>query len=64
MSKKNNQSQDLLAEFKSINDQARKYLDEAGKKIAALDLKYAQGLVKHDINIMKAAKAILEKKKK
>lgn len=63
MVKKNNQVQDLLNEFKAINDKARNYLDELGKKIAELDMKYAQQLVQNDVNVMKAAKSVLEKRK-
>ncbi|MBU0722294.1 hypothetical protein KKA93_02450 [Patescibacteria group bacterium] len=60
----NNQIQDLLNEFKAINEKARNYLSEVDKKIAQLDMKYAQSLVRYDINILKAAKSILLAKKK
>jgi hypothetical protein len=60
----NNQAQDLLDEFKAVNAKAKNYLNDLGKKIAELDLKYARHLEQNDINIMKAAKSILEKKKK
>jgi hypothetical protein len=63
MAATNNQAQDLLKEFKAVNDQARNYLDGLAKKIAELDMKYAQHLVQNDINVMKAAKTILESKK-
>jgi len=64
MSDTNNQAQNLLAELKSANEKAKKYLDGVDKKIAELDIKYAQQLVKHDINILKAAKTIIQSKKK
>jgi len=64
MSKNNNQAQDLLKEFRAINDKAKTFLDGVGQKIAELDLKYAQSLVRNDINVMKAAKSILQNKKK
>ena len=60
----NNQVQDLLDEFKAINEKAKNYLSELDKKIVQFDLKYAQQLVKHDINMLKAAKNILKSKKK
>lgn len=63
MPKTNNQAQDLLDEFKAVNDKAKDYLSDLGKKIAELDLKYAQRLVKNDISVMQAAKSVLLKKK-
>ena len=63
MPQTNNQVQDLLAEFKAVNAQAKNYLNDLGKKIAELDFKYARDLVQNDINVMRAAKSILEKKK-
>ena len=63
MAKANNQAQDLLDEFKAINRKAKDYLDEVGRKIAELDIKYARQLVNNDINVMKAAKSVLLKKK-
>ena len=63
MPQTNNQVQDLLDEFKAVNAQAKNYLNDLGKKIAELDLKYARDLVQNDINVMRAAKSILEKKK-
>lgn len=59
----NNQVQDLLDEFKAINDKASNYLSELDKKIAQFDLKYARQLVQHDINILQAAKKVLLNKK-
>lgn len=64
MPKKTNKVQDLLDEFKKVNGEAKDYLDGVGKKIAELDMKYAQSLVRNDINILKAAKKVLEGKKK
>jgi hypothetical protein len=63
MPKKNNQAQDLLDEFKGINAKAKDYLSGLHQKIAELDLKYARLLVNNDINILKAAKRVLEDKK-
>lgn len=60
----NNQIKILLNEFKVVNKKTRDYLSEVNKKIAELDLKYAKSLVKHDINILKAARSILLSKKK
>ncbi|NCQ16178.1 hypothetical protein GW814_00810 [Candidatus Falkowbacteria bacterium] len=60
----NNQAQSLLNEFKEINLKAKNYLSELDKKIIQFDLKYAQQLVKHDINMLKAAKNILKSKRK
>lgn len=60
----NNQAQGLLTEFKTVNKKIGNYLSQVNKKIAELDLKYAQELVKNDINILKAAKSILLAKKK
>lgn len=59
----NNQVQGLLDEFKAINDKASSYLSEVDKKIFQFDLKYAQQLVQHDINILQAAKKALLNKK-
>ncbi len=56
------QAQDLLEEFKAINRKAKDYLDEVNRRIAEIDLKYAQSLVQNDINIMNAAKSLLENK--
>jgi len=66
MPKINNQAkaQALLNDFKATNFEAKNYLSELGKKIAELDLKYAQQLVKNDINVLKAAKSVLLNKKK
>lgn len=64
MPKKNNQAQDLLREFKAVNKKAKDYLSGLDKKIAELDLKYAQYLVKNDISLMRAAKSVLLSKKK
>lgn len=64
MLKTNNQVQNLLDEFKAVNKKARDYLSEVNKKIAEIDIKYAQGLVKNDINILQAAKSILLNKKR
>lgn len=63
MPKTNNQAQDLLNEFKAVNKKAEDYLSGLGKKIAGLDLQYAQHLVRNDINILKSAKSVLLKKK-
>ncbi|MBI2459572.1 MAG: hypothetical protein HYV53_03415 [Parcubacteria group bacterium] len=63
MPKTNNQVKNLLAEFKTANEKAKNYLSDLGKKIAELDLKYAQGLVKNDIAILRAAKTVLLNKK-
>lgn len=60
----NNQVQNLLDEFKAINEKAGDYLAGLSKEIADLDLKYAQHLVKNDINIMKAAESVLLSQKK
>ncbi|MDD4900631.1 MAG: hypothetical protein PHS62_00760 [Patescibacteria group bacterium] len=63
MPKQNNQAQQaqaLLDEFKAANAKAKAFLSDLDKKIAAADLKYAQHLVQNDINIMKAAKTVLE----
>lgn len=60
----NNQIQNLLNEFKAVNEKARNYLSEVDKKIAELDIKYAQNLVKYDISILKAAKSVLLNKNK
>ncbi|MDO8667906.1 MAG: hypothetical protein Q7K35_02280 [bacterium] len=60
----NNQVQDLLAEFKAINEKAKAYLSDLDRRIAEQDLKYAQNLVKNDISIMQAAKAVLLSKNK
>lgn len=64
MAEANNQAQNLLNEFKLVNKTAGDYLSQVNKKIAELDIKYAQGLVKNDINILQAAKSILLNKKK
>lgn len=64
MANKNNQAQDLLKELKAVNAKAKDYLNGVGKKMAELDLKYAQSLVQNDIDIMKAAKSILQNKNK
>jgi len=64
MPKTNNQVQDLLDEFKAVNEKAKDYLSGLDKKIAELDLKYARSLIENDISVMQAAKTILEKKKK
>lgn len=61
---KNNQVQNLLNEFKAVNKKTSDYLSEVNKKIAELDVKYAQSLIKHNINILKAAKSVLQKKRK
>lgn len=58
------QAQDLLDEFKAINQKARNFLDDVDKKIAELDIQYAQQLVRHDINMLKAAKNIIKAKKR
>lgn len=58
-----NQAKNLLNDFKAVNKKASDYLSQTNKKIAELDLKYAKGLVKNDINIMKTAKNILSAKK-
>jgi KaiC/GvpD/RAD55 family RecA-like ATPase len=63
MATTNQQAQDLLEEFKAINRKAKDYLDDVKRIIAEIDLKYAQSLVQNDINMMKAAKTILENKK-
>ena len=63
MPKTNNQAQNLLNDFKAANQKASDYLSQVNKKIAEFDLAYAKGLVKSDINIMKAAKSLLLKKK-
>lgn len=63
MATTNNQAQALLDEFKAINDKAKDYLSGLDKEIAALDLKYAQHLVKNDISVMQAAKSVLLKEK-
>lgn len=63
MADANNQAQNLLNEFKAVNEKAKNYLSQVNRKIAELDIKYAQSLVKHDINILKAAKSILLNKK-
>jgi len=63
MSKVNKQVQNLLADFKAANQKAKTYLSELDKKIAELDLKYARDLVQNDINVLKAAKNVLLKKK-
>ena len=63
MANANNQAQNLLTEFKAVNKKAADYLSQVNKKIAELDIKYAQSLVKYDINILKAAKSILLNKK-
>ena len=59
-----NQAQALLDEFKAINEKASDYLNGLDKEIAAMNLKYAQHLVKNDINMMQAAKSALLGKKK
>lgn len=64
MPKINNQAKNLLNEFKAVNKKAKDYLSQVNKKITELDIKYAQNLVKHDINILRAAKGILQNKKK
>jgi len=64
MTDTNNQAQSLLNEFTDINNRAKDYLDELDKKIVQFDLKYAQQLVKHDVNMLKAAKNIITNKKK
>jgi len=64
MTDTNNQAQSLLNEFTDINNRAKDYLDELDKKIIQFDLKYAQQLVKHDVNMLKAAKNIITNKKK
>jgi hypothetical protein len=55
--------QNLLKDLKKINDDAREYLAGVDKKIAELDAKYAEMLVKDDISLLKAAKKIVEKRK-
>ena len=64
MSKANDQVQDLLNEFRAVNNNVKNYLNEMTKKIAELDMKYAQQLVRNDINILKSAKSILQNKRK
>lgn len=64
MPKTNNQAQVLLDEFKAVNQKAEDYLKGLGEEIAALDLKYAQHLVKNDISMMQAAKSVLLSQKK
>ncbi len=64
MSDTNYQVQNLLDEFREINEKAKNYLSELDKKIIQFDLKYAQQLVNYDINILKAAKDIIKSKKK
>lgn len=59
----NNQAQNLLNEFKQANKKFKDYLSGVDRTIAELDIKYAQSLVKHDINILKAAKSVLLNKK-
>lgn len=44
--------------------EAEKNLQEIDRKIAEIDLKYAKMLVKEDIDTLKIAKIILEKKEK
>lgn len=58
------QIKNLLNEFKAVNKRTRDYLSEVNKKIAELDIKYAQNLIKHNINILKAAKSVLLNKKR
>ncbi len=60
----NKQAQDLLDEFKAINQKAKNFLEDVDKKIAELDIQYAQQLVRHDINMLKAAKNIIKAKKR
>ncbi|KKS33972.1 MAG: hypothetical protein UU95_C0019G0006 [Parcubacteria group bacterium GW2011_GWC2_42_12] len=60
----NNQAQALLDEFKAVNDKAGDYLDGLSKEIVAMDLKYAQQLVKNDISVMQAAKSVLLSQKR
>jgi len=61
----NNQVQDLLDEFKAINEKAKNYLSDLDRRIVEQDLKYAQHLVQNDISMMQAAKsALLSQKKK
>lgn len=60
----NIQIKTLLSEFKQTNKKFKNYLNQVDRKIAELDIKYAQSLVKHDINILKAAKSVLQNKRK
>lgn len=63
MPKASKQAKNLLNEFKAVNKKAGNYLNRVNKKIAELDIKYTQNLVKYDINILKTAKKLLSSKK-
>lgn len=58
------QIKNLLNDFKRVNEKTKNYLSEVDRRIAELDIKYAQGLVKNNINILQAAKSILLSKNK
>lgn len=54
--------QKLLQNMNKANEEAEKSLQEIDRKIAAIDLRYAKMLVKEEIDTLKTAKQILEKK--
>ena len=54
--------QNLLQNMNKANEEAEKALQEIDRKIAAIDLQYAKMLVKEEIDALKTAKQILEKK--
>lgn len=53
----------IIGDLKQSNERIGKFLYEINKRIAELDLKYAQMALEDEIGNLKIAKDILEKKK-
>lgn len=54
--------QKLLHNMNKANEEAEKALQEIDRMISVIDLQYAKMLVKEEIDTLKTAKQILEKK--
>lgn len=54
--------QKLIQDVKKGNDEAKKVLQEVDRKIVAIDMRYAKMLISEEIDTLKTAKQILEKK--
>lgn len=52
----------LLQNMNKANEEAEKALQEIDRMISVIDLRYAKMLVKEEIDTLKTAKQILEKK--